>query len=137
MYLLRNTCGQASIEPGLPGRPLHRLYGYSANQSRPFADCAESPRLIFGRLDEETGAQMFRVAQRLAQALRRSGIKCEGINFFLADGEAAQQEVFHIHLHLFPRYAGDGFSLKFGPEYHQKPGRVELDLAAAQIRTAI
>jgi diadenosine tetraphosphate (Ap4A) HIT family hydrolase len=40
-------------------------------------------------LGEEGSVQMFRVAQRLATALRRSGVKCEGVNFFLADGEAA------------------------------------------------
>ncbi len=28
---------------------------------------------------------------------------------FLADGEAAFQEVFHVHLHVFPRTVGDGF----------------------------
>jgi histidine triad (HIT) family protein len=26
----------------------------------------------------------------------------------LADGEAAGQEVFHVHLHVFPRFQGDG-----------------------------
>ena len=88
-------------------------------------------------LDEETGAQMFRVAQRLAQALRRSGIKCEGVNFFLADGAAAFQEVFHVHLHVFPRYPGDGFGLKFGPSYTHKPDREALDAAALQIKAAL
>ena len=42
-------------------------------------------------LDQDTGAHMFRVAQRLAGALRRSGVRCEGVNLFLADGEAAMQ----------------------------------------------
>jgi diadenosine tetraphosphate (Ap4A) HIT family hydrolase len=27
---------------------------------------------------------------------------------FLADGEAAFQEIFHVHLHVFPRTPGDG-----------------------------
>ena len=63
-------------------------------------------------LAEEEGAQMFRVGQRVAAALRNSGVKCEGVNFFLADGVAAGQEVFHVHLHVFPRFAGDGFGLK-------------------------
>jgi histidine triad (HIT) family protein len=88
-------------------------------------------------LDSETGAQMFRVAQRLAQALRRSGIRCEGVNLFLADGEAAMQEVFHVHLHVFPRYPGDGFGLKFSPAYFTRPSRVELDSIAQQIRNAL
>jgi histidine triad (HIT) family protein len=88
-------------------------------------------------LKEEEGAQMFRVAQRLAATLRVSGVTCEGVNFFLADGEAAMQEVFHVHLHVFPRYAGDGFGLKFGPSYSQKPERKELDAIAEKLRNAI
>src|SRR5262245_66319416 len=31
-------------------------------------------------MDEEEGAQMFRVARRIAAALRRSGVECEGVN---------------------------------------------------------
>jgi len=92
---------------------------------------------FLSELEAETGAQMFRVAQRLAQALRESGIKCEGVNLFLADGEAATQEVFHVHLHVFPRYKGDGFDLKFGPAFFKKPTRLELDTAAEQIRKCI
>ncbi len=88
-------------------------------------------------LKEEEGAQMFRVAQRLAAALRASGVKCEGVNFFLADGEAAMQEVFHVHLHVFPRYVGDGFGLVFAPTYSQKPEREELNEVAEKIKNAL
>ena len=88
-------------------------------------------------LEEQIGADLFLVAQRVAAGLRRSGIKCEGVNLFLADGEAAGQEVFHAHLHVFPRYSGDGFGLKFGPRYGIKPERNELDAAAEQIRKAL
>jgi diadenosine tetraphosphate (Ap4A) HIT family hydrolase len=45
-------------------------------------------------LDPAVGGTLFTVAQRLAGAIRRSGFKVEGINLFLADGEAAGQEVF-------------------------------------------
>jgi histidine triad (HIT) family protein len=62
-------------------------------------------------LDEETGVHMWRIGHRLACALRRSGLRCEGVNIFLADGAAAFQQVFHVHLHVFPRYDGDGFRL--------------------------
>jgi histidine triad (HIT) family protein len=88
-------------------------------------------------LNPDTGAQMFRVAQRLAQAIRDSGLPCEGVNMFLADGEAAMQEIFHVHLHVFPRVHGDGFGLKFGPKYAVKPPRADLEDAAVKIRKAI
>ena len=88
-------------------------------------------------LEEEDGAQIFRVAQRVAAALRKSGLKCEGVNFFLADGVAAGQEVFHVHLHVFPRYAGDGFGLRLPPDYAQRPPRAELNAIAERLRIAL
>ena len=85
-------------------------------------------------LPPETGAQLMRVAQRLAAALRRSAVRCEGVDLFLADGAAAGQEVFHVHLHVIPRFEGDGFGFRFGPAYHQLPPRAALDRAAADLR---
>jgi len=85
-------------------------------------------------LDPEAGEQMFQLAQRIAQALRDSGIRCEGVNLMLADGAAAGQEVPHVHLHILPRYRGDGFGFRRGPGYSQRPSRSDLDERAAQIR---
>ena len=82
-------------------------------------------------LDEDLGARLFRAGHRLARALRRSGLPCDGVNLFLADGEAAFQEVFHVHLHVLPRTPGDGFRIKAA---WRRPGRDELDLAAAKVR---
>ena len=48
---------------------------------------------LLQHLDAETSAHMMRVAHRMTIALRESGIRCEGVNLFLADGEAAMQEV--------------------------------------------
>ena len=88
-------------------------------------------------LDEETGAQLFRVAMKLSQAIRQSEVRCEGIDLFLADGEAAGQEVFHVHLHIIPRFRGDGFGFRFGPHYSILPERARLDEVAADIRQAM
>jgi histidine triad (HIT) family protein len=84
----------------------------------------------------DDGAAMFRAAMVVSEALRRSGLRCEGVNLFLADGEAAGQEVFHVHLHVLPRYEGDGFGLRFPPDYRVRE-RGELDETAEQIRSSI
>jgi histidine triad (HIT) family protein len=55
----------------------------------------------------------------------------------LADGAAAMQEVFHVHLHCFPRYAGDGFGLTFSSAYWSKPDRTTLERVAQQIRAVL
>ena len=85
-------------------------------------------------LDEEVGAHMFVVAQRLAAAVRASGVRCEGVNLFLADGEAAFQDVCHVHLHLLPRWSGDAF--RIDADSSNRPERSELDALAASIRSA-
>ena len=84
-----------------------------------------------GDLNEDTGAGLFRVATRVAVAIRRSGVRCDGINLLLNDGEPFQ-EILHLHLHVFPRFRGD----KFRVEDDQKttPSREHLDETAKMIR---
>jgi diadenosine tetraphosphate (Ap4A) HIT family hydrolase len=85
-------------------------------------------------MDEGTGRHLWTITQRTAAAIRASGLRCEGINLFLADGEAAFQEIFHVHMHVFPRYEGDPFKLE--ADWNVKPSRDELDRVAVQIRLA-
>jgi diadenosine tetraphosphate (Ap4A) HIT family hydrolase len=56
------------------------------------------------------------------------------VNLSLADGKAAGQEVFHVHLHMFPRYVGDLFRLGSG---QRRASRRELDEIAARVRAAL
>ena len=88
-------------------------------------------------LDPPTAGRLMQEAQRIAAAIRGSGVRCEGINLFLADGEAAMQEVFHVHLHVIPRFAGDGFGLRFGPHYKELPSRSALEGVGSQIVRAL
>jgi histidine triad (HIT) family protein len=87
-------------------------------------------------LTDAEGAAMFALARRMDAALRGSGLRCEGVNLLLADGEAAGQEVFHAHLHVFPRFAGDGFGLRFGPDY-RRARRAEMDRVAALLADSL
>ena len=86
-------------------------------------------------LEEDTAARMFSVARRVAGAVRSSPLRCEGVNLFYADGEAAFQEVFHSHLHVVPRWVGDGFTI----DANFDPGatREQLDAHAEAIRSAL
>ena len=86
---------------------------------------------------DDLGAHLFVVATRVAAALRRSGLPCEGVNLFLADGEAAFQEVFHAHLHVFARTSDDGFTIDSPAWSRPTPSRDELDANAAAIRAAL
>jgi histidine triad (HIT) family protein len=92
---------------------------------------------FMSELDEELGAHLFKIAMKLVDALRKSELKCEGVNLFLADGEVAGQEIPHVHLHVVPRIRGDGFGLRFDESYFRLPEREELEQAASSIRVAI
>ena len=91
----------------------------------------------FGELDEETGAHLFKLAIRISKILPNTGLRFEGLDVLIPDGEGAGQEVYHTHLHIFPRFKGDGFGLKFGPDYAKLPDRAELDKVAEQIKAAL
>lgn len=86
-------------------------------------------------IDDETAARLFKITKSIAQAIRRSGVQCEGINLFLADGEAAFQEIFHLHMHIIPRYKGDQF--KISADWSAHPPRKDLDHIARRIGEAI
>ncbi len=88
-------------------------------------------------LDDTVGGRMFTTALRIAQAIRRSSLRSEGVNLFLADGAAAGQTVFHSHLHVIPRFRGDGFRINFPPSYGHRPSRKELDEIADKLKKAM
>ncbi len=88
-------------------------------------------------MDEEHASALFQAGVKIDAALRKSGLKCEGVNMFIADGKAAGQEVFHVHLHVIPRAEGDGFGLKFPEGYENKPSAEELKETADKIRTSL
>jgi len=83
-------------------------------------------------LGEEIGSRLFNVARDLQASIRASGIRCEGINLLVADGEVAGQEVFHAHLHVVPRFAGDSFRVI--AEWPSQRPRQELEAVAAELR---
>lgn len=82
-----------------------------------------------------TAERIMVVAQRIARAIRRTDLRAEGFNFILNTGASAGQTVFHAHLHVMPRHAGDQPA---GAD-HQRPrvGPEVLAPVAAKIRAAL
>jgi histidine triad (HIT) family protein len=66
------------------------------------------------------------------QALRaRDRLGADGVNLLNSCGAAAWQTVFHFHMHVIPRYAGDPLKLPWVPA----PGDMdEIAAAAAELR---
>ena len=87
-------------------------------------------------LDDSTTAHLFALARRITRALYKT-LECDGVNWLVADGEAAGQEVFHFHLHLTSRHHNDGFGFRFPNDYGDLPTRQSLNRTARAIRDAV
>jgi len=84
-------------------------------------------------MNDELAGEMFKVAKKVAITLKQSKLRVKAINYLLADGVEAGQDVFHVHLHIIPRYRGDGFYLHMPPKYENETSREDLERIAAKI----
>lgn len=66
-------------------------------------------------LDEEYTSKIMGVAQLVGKKLQQ-GLACDGMNLVQNNGVLAGQTVFHYHLHLIPRYEGDGQQINWVPK---------------------
>ncbi len=55
-------------------------------------------------LSPKAAAHAIQLAQRVGRAVMASDLHPQGYNLIQANGEAAGQTVFHVHLHIVPRY---------------------------------
>jgi histidine triad (HIT) family protein len=70
-----------------------------------------------------------RTAKRMAARVKER-LHADGVNLLNSCGQAAWQTVFHFHIHVIPRYAGDPLRLP----WHPAPGdRDEIAAAAAEL----
>lgn len=81
-------------------------------------------------LPENVGFAMWSLATRVARILRTAVEGVEGVNVLISEGSAAQQHVFHSHLHVIPRHTGDGMVLT-SPEI--AADRADLDAMATRL----
>jgi len=82
--------------------PLHHYAGIRGN-------CLIAPRLHYENaldIPDELGNEFFRATRRLAHAMKQA-FGCEGISTRQHNGPAGDQDVWHFHLHVFPRFTND------------------------------
>ena len=84
-------------------------------------------------LDEETAAAVMVEAVKIARAVKK-GVDCDGINLVQANEPAAQQDVFHFHLHIKPRWQQDSVFLRWDT---QPAAATELRASLEKIRAAL
>ncbi|MDE6129250.1 MAG: HIT family protein [Lachnospiraceae bacterium] len=66
-------------------------------------------------IPQETAAGVMKLAKTMAEKMTEK-LGADGFNLLQNNGEAAGQSVMHFHMHLIPRYKGDGQQL-----FHEQP----------------
>lgn len=77
----------------------------------------------------QTAAEAMRTAKTAAQLLKEK-LGADGLNLVQNNGEVAGQTVHHFHIHLIPRYQGDGQHILWNPGH---PTDKELDETQSEI----
>jgi len=87
-------------------------------------------------LDEDTAAQLMRVAVRIARAAD-AVFAPDGLSLWQSNRDAGGQEVPHVHLHVQPRRVGDGLLRIYPGDAPRPSASAELDRMAADLRAAL
>ncbi|MFB6220693.1 MAG: HIT family protein [Halolamina sp.] len=128
------------VSGDIPGRIVHRTdHAVAFLDANPLAPghTLVVPRQHYSRLDGIPGdesADLFGAVHDLVPQVE-AAVDADAVSVGINDGEAAGQEVPHTHVHLVPRFEGDG-----GGPFHaiapasEEPSEVELDDIAAAIR---
>lgn len=104
----------------------------------PFHDghCLVIPKAHHDNLfiaDDDDLAACIKAVRKVADAVNRA-LEPEGMNIMQANGPAAGQSVFHVHMHVFPRKADDGARINWG----HKPADIDhLRTVQAKILAAM
>ncbi len=83
-------------------------------------------------VDDEDLKKAICVAKKIATAVKKA-YNCDGVNILQNNGEAAGQSVFHLHIHVIPRFTGDTVNMKWVPG--EMPS--DMDVIASEIKAAM
>lgn len=87
-----------------------------------FADICEA--------EEGAAAKLFPLAARIGKAMKK-GLGASGFNVVQNNGASAGQTVFHLHVHVIPRYDNGPSMIAWTPEEAKQE---ELALAAKTLK---
>ncbi|MCR5320031.1 MAG: HIT family protein [Lachnospiraceae bacterium] len=80
-------------------------------------------------LPDNYAEALMKVARKVG-LLMKEKLSCDGLNLVQNNGEIAGQTVFHFHMHMIPRYEGDGQVIGWKPG---EPTGEELEQIQSEI----
>ncbi|MDW7709618.1 MAG: HIT family protein [Deferrisomatales bacterium] len=84
-------------------------------------------------LDDELAGAAFRTAARMARLVKKT-LGCQGVTLLQANEQAGAQTLFHFHIHVVPRWEGDGMDFAWPVK---NPPREALEEMATKLRAAL
>ncbi len=87
-----------------------------------YADIFDIPSELLGKVHQ--------VTKKVAVAIKQA-VNADGISIIQQNGRAANQDIFHLHVHVIPRYTGEKIKA-FHELQVAEPN--QLDQAAAKIK---
>jgi len=87
----------------------------------------------FDALDPKLLGPLFETVQHVARAVV-NGTGAQAYNVMTSNGRAAGQEIAHLHIHIIPRFEGDGYEHWHGSGYDTED---EKKRTAERIRNAL
>ncbi len=79
---------------------------------------SNDPADTFTAIDKDVLDHMMEIARRVDEKMRVE-LKAEGTNIMINNSPASGQEVPHLHIHVIPRFAGDGKTPHFDKDSYQ------------------
>ena len=120
------------IEGDLPGRFVYRddrAVAFLSIEPVAYGHVLVVPRAHYETVQDvprDVGLHLYSVATQLIPVIQ--GVTgTQDMNIVVNSGAAAGQDVFHFHVHLIPRRAGDGFDV---------PGDSAFDIEVAEADAA-
>lgn len=111
IYEDKDTFAFLDADPINPGHTL-------VVPKQPYKNIYEIPEAAFGKL--------MQTVHQLSPKIKKA-VSAEGINIGINNEPAAGQEVMHLHVHIMPRFAEDGFEHWQGEDqYHDDQRGVEI-----------
>ncbi|MFA5207988.1 MAG: HIT family protein [Candidatus Paceibacterota bacterium] len=84
-------------------------------------------------IEEKYLERIISVAQKISNKMK-DNFNAEGVNLYHASGSAAEQSVFHFHLHIIPRRKGDNIDFTGVVSNKEAVSEEEFDGVVAKLK---
>ncbi|MFH1402322.1 MAG: HIT domain-containing protein [Patescibacteria group bacterium] len=82
--------------------------------------------------DDKTLQKLIIIVKKLSNKIKK-GLNADGVNIIINNELSAGQIIFHTHIHIIPRFAGDGLKHWAGKKLQE----TETKIIAEKIKSAI